>query len=326
MLYSFVIPCYNSGNTIEKVVQLTSDEMERQGYVNYEFILVNDCSPDGGKTIKILRELAETYNYIKVIDFAKNAGQHHAILAGLKYASGDIIIGMDDDLQTHPSQLPILLDKFSEGYDIVYGYYPEKKHNFFRNLVSKLNYWSVRILIGKPKELKTSSFWVMKSFVRDYVIQYKVTYPYLQGMFLHTTQNIACVPVEHFSREEGNSGYTLGKLVKLWSGIMGFSIVPLRIAMTLGNIFSAVGLVGAICVVIDKLTHPHMTVGWASMMSALCFFSGIILFFIGVVGEYVGRITLNINNEPGYVVREIITNKGEDNEKDLDFRSRERTD
>lgn len=317
MLYSFVIPCYNSGSTIEKVVQLTAEEMECQGCGNNEFILVNDCSPDGGKTLNILRRLAEENDYIKVIDFAKNAGQHHAIMAGLKYATGDVIIGMDDDLQTHPSQLPKLLGKFNEGYDIVYGYYPEKKHGFFRNIESKLNYWSVRVLIGKPKELKTSSFWVMKSFVRDYVIQYKVSYPYLQGMFLHTTRYIGCVPIEHFSREEGDSGYTFRKLIKLWSGIMGFSIVPLRLAMTLGNIFSAGGLIGALCVVIAKLMHPDMTVGWASMMSALFFFSGVILFFIGVVGEYVGRITLNTNNEPRYVIREVITNKGEKHEKDF---------
>ncbi len=306
MLYSFVIPCYKSGETIRKVVELTAEEMELEDRKEYEVILVNDCSPDGGKTLKVLRELAAEYSYVKVIDFAKNAGQHHAILAGMKYAKGDIIIGMDDDLQTHPSQLPKLFEKFSEGYDIVYGYYPEKKHSFFRNLVSKLNYWSVRILIGKPKELKTSSFWVMKSFVRDYVVQYKVLYPYLQGMFLHTTQNIGCVPIEHFSREVGDSGYTLKKLVKLWSGIIGFSVVPLRIAMTIGNVFAGVGILGAIGVVISKLLHPEMLVGWASMMSALCFFSGVILFFIGIVGEYIGRIALNVNNEPEYVIREMI--------------------
>ena len=306
MLYSFIIPCYKSGETIRKVVELTAEEMELEDRKEYEVILVNDCSPDGGKTLKVLRELAAEYSYVKVIDFAKNAGQHHAILAGMKYAKGDIIIGMDDDLQTHPSQLPKLFEKFSEGYDIVYGYYPEKKHSFFRNLVSKLNYWSVRILIGKPKELKTSSFWVMKSFVRDYVVQYKVLYPYLQGMFLHTTQNIGCVPIEHFSREVGDSGYTLKKLVKLWSGIIGFSVVPLRIAMTIGNVFAGVGILGAIGVVISKLLHPEMLVGWASMMSALCFFSGVILFFIGIVGEYIGRIALNVNNEPEYVIREMI--------------------
>lgn len=306
MKYSFVIPCYNSGETIRKVIELTSEEMRLEGRSEYEFVLVNDCSPDEGKTLGILKDLAQQYSYIKVIDFAKNAGQHHAILAGLKYASGDVIIGMDDDLQTHPSQLPKLFKKFEEGFDIVYGYYPEKKHSFFRNLISKMNYWSVRILIGKPKELKTSSFWVIKRFVKDYVIEYKVLYPYLQGMFLHTTQNIGCVPIKHFSRKTGNSGYTLKKLFKLWSGIMGFSIVPLRIAMTIGNVFASVGIIGAICVVIRKLLYPTTAVGWASTMSALFFFSGVILFFIGIVGEYIGRIALNVNNEPGYVIREVI--------------------
>lgn len=313
MLYSFVIPCYNSGETIKQVVQLTREEMLREGKEEHEFVLVNDCSQDNGKTLSILKELAAKYSYVKVIDFAKNAGQHHAILAGMRYAKGDVIIGMDDDLQTHPSQLPKLFEKFDEGYDIVYGYYPEKKHSFFRNIISKLNYWSVRVLIGKPKELKTSSFWVMKRFVRDYVIQYKTRFPYLQGMFLHTTQNIGCVPIEHFSRVSGSSGYTFKKLFKLWSGIMGFSVAPIRIAMTIGNIFAIIGVVGALCVIIRKLVHPTIMMGWASMMSAQFFFSGVILFFIGIVGEYVGRITVNVNNEPGYVIREVI-----DHEKDND--------
>ena len=96
------------------------------------------------------------------------------------------------------------------------------------------------------------------------------------------------------------------KLFKLWSGIMGFSIVPLRIAMTIGNVFASVGIIGAICVVIRKLLYPTTAVGWASTMSALFFFSGVILFFIGIVGEYIGRIALNVNNEPGYVIREVI--------------------
>lgn len=326
MLYSFVIPCYNSGRTIEEVVRLTAERMEQDCRKDYEFILVNDCSPDHGETIGVLRHLAETLDYVKVVDLARNTGQHHAIVAGLSYAEGDIIIGMDDDLQTHPSQLPILFNKFDEGYDIVYGYYPQKKHGFFRNIASKLNYWSVRILIGKPKDLKTSSFWVIKRFVRDYVIQYHFSYPYLQGMFLRTTQNIGCVPVEHFKRASGKSNYTFKKLFSLWSGIMGFSIAPLRISMTLGNIFSLGGLIGAICVVVSKLMHPHMLLGWASMMSALFFFSGIILFFIGIVGEYVGRMFLSVSNDPQFVIREIIEKKGENHAENIDFGSGKRSD
>lgn len=306
MLYSFVIPCFNSGETISNVVKLTAEEMDKMERSHYEFILVNDCSPDGGKTINILKNLVMEYPFVKVVDLAKNSGQHNAILAGLHYAEGDIIIGMDDDMQTHPSQLPVLFEKFEEGYDIVYGYYPEKKHSFIRNIASKLNYWSVRVLIGKPKELKTSSYWVMKKFVRDYIITYKFSYPYLQGMFLNTTSNIGCTPIKHFARAEGKSNYTFKRLFKLWSGIMGFSTVPLRLSLTLGNILALGGFIGVLATIIHKIVNPNVLIGWASTMCVMCFFSGVILFFIGLVGEYIGRMFLSVSNEPQFVVREVI--------------------
>ena len=156
MLYSIVIPCYNSAKTIRKVVELTSAELNRLKKDSYEFILVDDFSPDGGKTLDELISLSKEYPFIKVVELAQNSGQHNAVMAGLNEASGDAIIAMDDDLQTHPSQLHILLEEFDKGFDIVYGYYPEKKHSLFRNFGSYVNYLSVRILIGKPKDMKTT--------------------------------------------------------------------------------------------------------------------------------------------------------------------------
>ncbi|MCD8329866.1 MAG: glycosyltransferase, partial [Lachnospiraceae bacterium] len=171
-MISVVIPCYNSSRTIRKVVTLTAEELERLGYPEYEFVLVDDCSPDDGATAEVLRELSHTTNCVKAVLLAHNAGQHNAIMAALNYAAGDTIIGMDDDMQTHPSQLGKLLAEFEKGYDLVYGYYPEKKHSGFRNFGSYINYISSRILIGKPKWLRSSSYWVIRKFVRDYVIQY----------------------------------------------------------------------------------------------------------------------------------------------------------
>nr|MCR4718074.1 glycosyltransferase [Bacillota bacterium] len=148
--FSVVIPCYKSDQTIEKVVRLTSEELDRLGIHNYEFILVNDCSPDGGKTVAAIKEAARKYGYVTAIDLAKNVGQHNAIMAALNYAEGDFIISMDDDMQTHPSQLSKLICEINKGYDVVYGYYPDKKHSLLRNFGSRINYWSSRLLIGKP--------------------------------------------------------------------------------------------------------------------------------------------------------------------------------
>lgn len=306
VLYSIIIPCYCSSKTIRKVVELTMQELEKIGKTEYEFVLVDDCSPDGGETMAALMGLVRDYPCVHVVELAKNAGQHNAVLAGLGHASGDAFIAMDDDMQTHPSQLKFLLEKFEEGtYDIVYGYYPDKKHSRFRNFGSYVNSLSVRVLLKKPKDLKTSSFWVIKKFVRDYAVEYKSAYTHLQGLFLRTTRNICSVPIKHFEREVGTSNYTLKKLLHLWSNIIGFSIVPLQMAMVLGFVFAGIGMAGALTVIILKIVRPMTQLGWPSMMAAICFFAGIILFFMGVIGEYIGRIFLGMSNNPQYVVRAV---------------------
>lgn len=306
MLYSIIIPCYRSSRTIRKVVEMTMQELDRLGKKEYEFVLVDDCSPDGGETMAALLSLVRDYPCVRAVELAKNAGQHNAVMAGLNHARGDAFIAMDDDMQTHPSQLQYLLAEFEKGcYDIVYGYYPEKKHTKFRNFGSFVNSLTVRILLKKPKDLKTSSFWIIKRFVRDYAIQYKSAYTHLQGLFLRTTRNICSVPIQHFEREVGTSNYTLKRLLKLWSNILGFSIVPLQLATMLGYVFSAIGIIGAIAVVVQKIIRPATYIGWPSMMVCICFFSGINLLFMGLIGEYVGRIFLGMSRNPQFVVRSV---------------------
>lgn len=315
MLYSFIIPCYCSSATVGKVTDRIRACMERLELNEYEIILVNDASPDEGRTRAEIKRLADEEPHIAAVDLAKNAGQHNALMAGLNIAKGDAIISVDDDNQVDPAELPKLLDKFDEGYDIVYGYYPEKKHSVFRNFGSAVNSWSFRVLTGKPKWLKTSSFWIIRRFVRDEVIRYRGRYTHLQGLFIRTTDNIACVAVEHHEREVGRSGYTLKKLIGMWSNVMGFSVAPLRMATRMGSIFSVIGFLAAIIIVIRKLLHPAMAVGWASTMAGICFFSGIILLFMGLIGEYVGRMYISQSAAPQYVVREIYRGGRDDGKK-----------
>ncbi len=305
MLYTVIIPCYKSSETIRKVVEETMTQFEQMKRGELEFVLVDDCSPDDGATVRALRSIVRDYPNVKAVELAKNAGQHNAQMAALNYAKGDFIISMDDDGQTSPTQLPKLLAEMDKGYDIVYAYYPHKEHSGGRNLGSRFNQWSLRILIGKPKDMKTSSFWIIRRFVRDYAVQYRSAYTHIQGVFLRVTRNISCVPVEHFKREVGQSGYTFRKLVGLWANIIGFSIVPLRIATVLGYIFSGVGLIGIIGVIVRKIVRPVTALGWPSVMVAIFFFSGLILLFMGLIGEYIGRIFLGMCNNPQYVVRQI---------------------
>lgn len=303
MLYSIIIPCYKSGQTIEHVVDMTREEMVRLGRSNLEFVLVNDCSPDEGRTISVLRRMAENHTDVKVIDLAANSGQHNALMAALRHAEGDIIIGMDDDGQTHPSQLGKLFSALDEGYDLVYGYYPDKKHSWFRNIGSRFNDFTVNSMIKKPKDVRTSSYFLVRKFIRDYSIQYEGSYTYLLGLFMRCTQNITSVPIQHFEREAGESGYTLKQLIRLWSSIIGFSVIPLRAASVAGFFFAGVSILAAVAVIIMKFVIPDMSMGWPSLMCAISFFFGLNFMFLGMIGEYLGRMFLAMNKEPQYVIK-----------------------
>lgn len=311
MSYSIVIPCYNSSHTIRNVVEATIAEMESKGRTPYEFILVDDFSPDGGETVREMWALAEEYSCVTSIALAHNVGQHNALIAGLHYAEGDIIVMMDDDMQTHPSQLEVLISALDDDHDVVYGYYPEKKHSGFRRFGSWFTHMSVRILIGKPKDMKTSSYVCMKKYVRDSIIRYPAHYTQMQGLILRTVSasRIASVPIKHFDRAYGESGYTLKKLLGLWSNIAGFSIVPLQLSKRLGVFIASAGFLGLLILLIRKLVNSIRIPGWTSTMMTIIFFSGIILLTLGVVGEYVGRMFLTMGNYPQYVVREIRTQK-----------------
>lgn len=311
-MYSIIIPCYKSSKTIKKVVDTTIREMEKMGRTEMEFVLVNDCSPDHGETLKTLKEMAFLDRRVKIINLGKNVGQHNAMMAGLRYAKGDTLISMDDDMQTHPSQLPKMFEAYDEGYDVVYGYYTHKKHSSFRNLGSWFNRTTVSLLLGKPKEITSSSFWIMRKYVRDSMIKYEGSHTYLLGLILRTTSNIKSVPVEHFEREYGESGYTLKQLIKLWSNIIGFSSKPLQLSMYLGNIMAIASILGGIVIIIRKICNPYLSVGWPSTMVAILFGAGINLFFLGLIGEYIGRVYLHLNKEPQYVVKETF-NLEEDN-------------
>jgi len=242
--YSVVIPCYRSSKTIMTVVEETSKELSRLKMVPFEFVLIDDFSPDGGETVREIKAIAEKYEYVTSIALAHNVGQHNAIICGLNYAKGDNIILMDDDMQTHPSQLSKIIGGLDEDHDVVYGYYPNKKHSGFRKFGSWFTHTSVRILLGKPKDMKTSSFVAMKRYVRDYIIKYPAHFTQMQGLILRTVSadRIASVPIEHFERAYGESGYTIKKLIGLWSNIAGFSIVPLQLSKRMGVFISACGL------------------------------------------------------------------------------------
>lgn len=302
MLVSIVIPCYNSEKTIGQVVDLCVEEFDRLEGYECEFVLVNDCSPDG--TYAAICRAAEKYPFVKGVNLAKNFGQHNAIMAGLHYAEGDLIIGMDDDLQTHPSQIPILLRKIEEGYDVVFGVFKQRQFGFFKNLTNKVAGFITWHLVDRPKGIEASNYWVIRKYVRDEVIQYTSYNLYLSMLFFRTTSNVANVEITHFRREVGTSNYTFRKAFKLFMSFINFTILPLRAATVLGVLFSCAGLIGAIVTIVQRLLDPTVVSGWSSLMCTILILFGFSFLMLGVIGEYVGKLILNVNRTPQYVIRD----------------------
>ena len=305
MKVSYIIPCYRSMQTIESVVEEIKDTMKKINKYDYEIILVNDSSPDD--TFVTIKSLCEADEKITGIDMAKNFGQHAALMAGFNFASGDIIVCLDDDGQTPANEVGKLLEKIEEGYDVVYAKYDEKKHSGFRNFGSLLNKIMTEKLLGKPKDLYISSYFAARKYIVDEIRRYQNAYPYVIGLVLRTTNKICNVSVTHRERQIGSSGYSLKKLFSLWfNGFTSFSVVPLRFA-TLCGIFSAViGFIYAVYIVINKLINPAVPLGWSSTIAIILIMGGMILLVLGMIGEYIGRIYICINNSPQYVVREKI--------------------
>ena len=299
---SFVIPCYRSEKTVEYVVAEIKSTMAESGY-EYEIVLVNDCSPDN--TMGTIRRLCESDNHIKGIGFARNFGQHAALMAGLRQAEGDYVVCLDDDGQTPADEVHKLLEKLEEGYDAVYAAYDHKQHSAFRNLGSKVNELMTRMMLDKPADLYISSYFAVKRFVVDDMIRYENSYPYVIGLVLRTTKNITNVLVHHREREEGSSGYTFKKLLGLWfNGFTAFSVKPLRLATCVGAFSAFVGFIYGFYTIIKKLINPDVPMGFSSTMAAIVFFGGMIMIMLGLIGEYIGRIYISLNNSPQYVIRE----------------------
>ncbi len=303
MLLSFTIPCYRSEKTVKGVVDEIIAKVQEVGGYDYEIILVNDASPDG--TWQVLEDLSRGDSRIKAIDLARNVGKHAALMAAFSVVSGDIIVGVDDDGQCPIDKLPELLTALNEGYDMAMAEYPKKKQSLFKNFGSWLNDFMVRFMIGKPKGLVFSNFIARKRFLCDEIIRYKNPYPYLEGLTLRATQKIALVPMEERERKIGKSGYTFKKSLALWAnGCTAFSVKPLRLATILGMLFAVLGFGTSIFMIIRRLINPHIQAGYTSVMAIMLLIGGIIMILLGIIGEYLGRIYICINNSPQYVIRE----------------------
>lgn len=305
MKVSFVIPCYRSAKTLPSVINEIRDTMAGQDRYDYEVILVNDASPDD--TFAAIQALCRSESRIIGVDLARNFGQHSALMTGMNLAGGDVVVCLDDDGQTPACEVFKLLEKIEEGYDAVYARYSHKMHSRFRNFGSRMNSIMTEKLLDKPKELYLSSYFAVRRFVVDEMIQYRNAFPFVDGLLLRTTSNVCNVDVNHRERLSGSSGYTFRKLLGLWiNGFTAFSVKPLRMATYGGCITACFGFLYLIYTVIHKIMDPTVPAGWSSMMSAQLIIGGIVLLVLGLIGEYIGRIYICQNNSPQYVIRRVV--------------------
>ena len=302
-MLSFVIPCYKSEKTIENVVNEIITLLETRQINKYEIVLVNDYSPDN--VWAVIKKLTEKNDKIKGISLAKNFGQHAALLAGYAYCIGDYVISLDDDGQTPLDSLFQLINKIEEGYDVVYAYYNEIKRTNFRIWGSFIAKKMSEVMLDAPKNFNGSSFFIARKYVIDEMIKYKNSFPYLLGLVFRVTRNIACIPTNHRERLIGKSGYSFAKLFSLWmNGFTAFSVKPLRISTFIGLITAGFGFMYSIITIIKKLLNPNIVVGYSSLICSILITSGMIMIMLGLLGEYIGRIYISINNSPQYVIKE----------------------
>lgn len=302
MKLSIIIPCFNS----EKSIGFVIDELKSglADIIEYEIVLVNDYSRD--QTWQIISDLANSHDDIKAINLAKNCGQHSAILAGMRYATGDYVAVIDDDGQTPCSFIPKMLGLIDEGWDVVCGKFEDRgRKSFFRAMGSYMARRMSKWLLKEPEDVEVTIFFVARKYVIDEIIRYDQPYPYICGLLIRTTSRITNITVDQRERKFGQSGYSFKKLLGLWlNGFTAFSIKPLQITSYIGVISAIIGFLISIITVVRKLLGFDIALGWSSMMTVILVIGGCILVELGLLGEYVGRMYLSINRTPQSIIKE----------------------
>ena len=300
---SVVIPVYNSEQIIEelnfRLIKVLDDFSER-----YEIIFVNDHSPDN--VWEKLTELANQYSNIIAVKLRKNVGYDNAIMAGLSFVRYPIVVIMDDDLQHAPEDIIKLYEQCQKGFDICFANFEVKKQRLWKNIGSWINGKIAEVSIDKSKHLYLSPFKIMRKEIVTAICAYDGPFPYIDGLIMTVTNNFTQVAVKHHQRFSGESTYSLQKSLTVWGKhITGFSILPLRIASIVGVFAAFSGL----CLGLYYIAYYFLygtVLGWTTLTCLVLFIGGLILISLGVIGEYVGRIYLKLNNRPQYVIKDII--------------------
>jgi glycosyltransferase involved in cell wall biosynthesis len=307
---SVVVPVYNSEQSLALLVAGLAEELPLHSAA-YELILVNDASHD--RSWQVVQELVRQHHWIVGIDLMRNYGQHSALLCGIRAARHDVIVTMDDDLQHPPTEIPALLAKLAEGYDVVYGTPQRQQHGLLRNAASTVTKLALQSAMGAETARQVSAFRAFRTVVRRAFADYQSPYVSIDVLLTWGTTRFAAVPVRHDARRYGRSNYTLRKLIiHAFNMMTGFSVWPLQMASTLGFTFMAFGVLVFVYVLGRYLIEGGSVPGFPFLASIVAIFSGVQLFALGVMGEYLARMHFRLMNRPAYAVREHLDTTAED--------------
>lgn len=299
-----IIPVYRGASTIESVVDAVVGAFETWG-VSGEVVLVDDGSPD--KAWSVIKQICEQYpQVVRAIRLMRNFGQHNAIMCGLRHARGEYIITMDDDGQHPPEEIPRLIKAIEEtGADVVYGVPKNRNHAPWRNLGSWIVVSFYKLVF--KTNITPSAFRIMRRQVVEAILSYDLNYTYIDGLLAWNTDRIAQIEVEHRPRHVGRSGYNFAKLFTLAMNLFtNFSLLPLQIVSVTGFIVAVVGFLLGFYYLLQRLVGGIAVPGYASIIVAVLVLGGLQMLSLGIIGEYLGRVHLNINKRPQYVIREMI--------------------
>ncbi len=299
-LISIIIPTYNGDSTIKDLIEELVLVLKN---LNTEFIVINDCSPDNTheKMLEIQEKYLDKLTYIKL---TKNFGEYNAVMAGLNNCNGEIAIIVDDDFQHLPSEvLKLAEESLISKKDVIFTKFNEKKHSILRNTMSKFANLTANLILNKPDHIYLSSFKSIKRKIINEIIKYEGHYAYIDGLIFSITENVGTLQVNHNDRITGKSNYNLFKLGKHYANLLvNFSVLPLRFFFIFGFIISGISLVFMIFIFIEKLLNPTIPMGYASLILAIIFFSGIQILFLGFISEYIGKILRIVNKDRQYII------------------------
>ena len=305
---SVIVPVYNGSATLgELVIRLEavlSNVADR-----FELVLVNDGSPDD--SWEVLSQLSESHPSIQAINLMQNYGQHNALLCGIRAASYDVIVTMDDDLQHPPEEIPKLLAVLGQGFDVVYGTPEREQHGVLRDWASWVTKIALQGAMGAEIARRVCAFRAFRAQVANASHHYDGSFVSIDVLLTWGTNRFGAVPVRHDRRQRGVSGYTFRKLFTHTMNMMtGFSTLPLQIASLVGFVFTLFGF-GILCYVLSRyLVYGSPVPGFPFLASIIAIFSGAQLFALGIIGEYLARMHFRTMSRPSYAVRETARHAG----------------